>query len=190
MRSSAQRLEALERQLQKDQAAAEKRAFVDIGKTYAMAYYLGGAQSVEELPAGWARALEYQDINALNGALADAMSGKTNALAQRGYKAWARLFDRFGLRFDRCSPTAIRAELYKIVSGLPEHLVRSIKAAATARAREELEEANFNRWFDEIERAVERGEMERSEAVAKLTTGSELRKVRVFTRAISDTMNN
>jgi hypothetical protein len=177
------RLHSLQRQLAKQQAAAEREAFFEIGRVYAVAHHLGACKMLESLPEKLARALNYRRIDDLSEALAETFQRKSKDQSQRGNQAYRQLFEKFGLPTEG-SESQVRKRLCKIITVLPKDMLREIKADAAEQARDELEQAKFDAWYDELEIAVSSGAMTCSEVVERLMPWIEGRSVFLLRRVL------
>ena len=118
MRRISKRLEALE-------WAADKELFAD-AFPFAIAYYLGGARNLSEVAHGYARALEYKDLDEFVESSAYLFSerferkGDRAAHEARIHRARCELLAKFGYDLRRKSPAALADAFYRIVRTLPE----------------------------------------------------------------------
>ncbi len=82
--------------------------------------------------------------------MAEKFEGKNRDLARQIQKAYRRLFDRWGVPIQGCSESQIRRELLQMINALPKDWLTSLKAVAAKEAREQLEEAKFDAWYDKL----------------------------------------
>ena len=112
------RLDAIEKQRARNKEAAELEAFNYIGPLVALAYYIGDLKPNEPLFEGFARALEYRNLNGLCRALTRVLkTGNASDMRKRHDSANRQLFARF--QCSRSSQEALEESIASMVERLP-----------------------------------------------------------------------
>jgi hypothetical protein len=140
-RQISKRLETLER-------AADTEVFANALR-YPIAYFLGGAKNLSEVPDAYARALDYHDLEESCRELWESPL----RLSKRTGQARRELFAKFGYDLDRASPAAFADAAYRIVATLPDEW----RAAIKSEHREDLEaEAEADQILKELTELAEK----------------------------------
>jgi hypothetical protein len=140
-RQISKRLETLER-------AADTAVFANALR-YPIAYFLGGAKNLSEVPDAYARALDYHDLEESCRELWESPL----RLSKRTGQARRELFAKFGYDLDRASPAAFADAAYRIVATLPDEW----RAAIKSEHREDLEaEAEADQILKELTELAEK----------------------------------
>jgi hypothetical protein len=145
------RLDALDRQLEQNQEAAEREAFLTAAWYVMFAYHVGDLKLNESPEEGFARALNYRNHDAFLRAYARALkTGDASELQNRHNDAIRRLL--VGFDYDECSSqTALEEAITKRAKWLPERC----RAWITSQVDEEVDYGKDLQQEERVEQVLE-----------------------------------
>jgi hypothetical protein len=136
------RIDALER--------AERKPFASVIAPTVLAYYLGNLEEHEPWGVGLMRALEYDDLYDAASDLVGALRGESSALANRGIRAYRRLFERFGFKYP-APQLEIEDRIVQLAERLPACWQKMMNERISECIREQIEARELDDLWRELE---------------------------------------